>query len=263
MQINAISSRENAKVKYATKLMNSARFRREEGKFIAEGLRLCYDAVDNGYELIEVFYTEAIYEKSSDMMNKIIENSSAAYIVNNDILKKISDTVNPQGVVAICKMPDFKNREIGSGFYIGLENTANPSNLGAIARSAEAFGVSGIIMSSSSCDPFSPKSLRAGMGALLRLPIILCDDFYEVIKELQQKGKTIYSAVVNPQAEKITNAEKRKDSVLLIGNEANGLSEEIVSLSDFPITIPMSGRAESLNASVSAAVLIWEFMKED
>ena len=261
MHIGTISSKENSKVKYATKLMNSARFRREEGRFIAEGLRLCYDAVFYGYELIETFYTEAILKKSPDIMEEIIEKSKASYIVSEDILKKISDTVNPQGVVSICKMPTYELNEDDKGFFIGLENTSNPSNLGAIARTAEAFGIKGIIISSISCDPFSPKSLRAGMGAMLRLPIFICDDFYKTICNLKEKGKTIYSAVVDSGAESISKVSKESNSVLLIGNEANGLSEKIVNASHKAITISMSGRAESLNSSVSAAVLIWVFMR--
>ena len=172
---------------------------------------------------------------------------------------KLSDTVNPQGVVSICAIPKFDKLD-NSGLYLALEKTADPSNLGAIARSAEAFGVKGIYISSESCDPYSPKSLRAGMGALLRLPIIVCEDILSTCKELKLGGASLYASVVSGDALDVKDLTPSEYSVLLIGNEANGLSSDIVDISE-KVTIKMQGRAESLNASAAAAVLIWEFLR--
>lgn len=256
-----ITSRDNPRVKAVVKLTSSARARRESGLFVAEGLRLVLDAALNGYRLPEVYYTEDLKQKHPQELDKVLESAEATYLVADEVMEKLSDTVTPQGVVAVCKIPGYGDLDVTEGLLVALENTANPSNLGAIARSAEAFGVKGIVISSTSCDPYSPKSLRAGMGALLRLPIYIVPNFEEALLKLQKDGMTLYASVVSDEATDITLAPRSKGRVLLIGNEASGLTEHIAALCDRRVTIPMIGRAESLNAATAATVLIWEMQK--
>ncbi len=256
-----ITSKDNARIKAAVKLANSARARREAGLFVAEGLRLILDAALNGYRFPEVFYTEEIKEKHFSELETVLSSANKTYLVSNPVMEKLSDTVSPQGIVAVCEIPDYGDMTPKSGLFIALENTANPSNLGAIARSAEAFGVKGIIVSSTCCDPYSPKSLRAGMGALLRLPIFTVPDFGLSLKHLQKKGAVLYASVVSENAIDITAAPKSDCKILLIGNEANGLTDAVAELCNYKVTIPMIGRAESLNAATAATVLIWEMQK--
>ena len=256
-----ITSKDNARVKAVVKLANSARARRESGHFVAEGLRLILDAAVNGYRFPEVFYTEDIKEKHSNELEKVLSAADKTYLVSNAVMEKLSDTVSPQGIVAVCEIPAKREFKPESGLFVALENTANPSNLGAIARSAEAFGVKGIIISSTGCDPYSPKSLRAGMGALLRLPIFTVSDFGAALQQLQNSGAVLYASVVSETAIDITTAPKSDCKILLIGNEANGLTDAVAELCDYRVTIPMIGRAESLNAATAATVLIWEMQK--
>lgn len=254
-----IISVSNPRIKAAVKLRESAKERREKGMFFLEGLRLCRDAARTNIVADTVFYTQKFSKEHGDALCEITENVQNVFSVSDEVMQKLSDTVNPQGVVSICAIPQFVD-EINDGLYIALEKTADPTNLGAIARSAEAFGVKGIYISSDSCDPYSPKSLRAGMGALLRLPIIRCNNFFEEIRELSKNGATLYASVVDSTATDVCKIKPQGTSILLIGNEANGLSSEITQISE-KITIKMSGRAESLNAAAAAAILIFELTK--
>ncbi len=254
-----IGSVSNPKVKSAVKLRDNAKERKQTGTFFLEGLRLCRDAARCGIFAEIVFFTPEFKEKFGDAFLEITEKAKNSYSVSDEVMRKLSDTVNPQGVVSICAIPKFEKLD-NNGLYLVLEKTADPANLGAIARSAEAFGVKGIYISSESCDPYSPKSLRAGMGALLRLPIIVCSDILETCKELKNSGATLYASVVSGDAIDVKTVTPEKYSLLLIGNEANGLSKEIIDISE-KVTIKMQGRAESLNASAAAAVLIWEFSR--
>lgn len=261
MSENIITSKDNPKIKAVAKLNASARARREAGLFVAEGLRLVTDAALNGYRFSEVFYTEDIKEKHPAELNLVLDAAERSYLVSTEVMAKLSDTVTPQGIVALCEIPNQGKLRLEEGLYVALENTANPSNLGAIARSAEAFGVKGIVISNLSCDPFAPKSLRAGMGALLRLPIYVVPNFTEALLTLQKEGASLYASVVSDNALDISSVPKSAAKILLIGNEAKGLTPEITELCDYKVTIPMIGRAESLNAATAATVLIWEMQK--
>ncbi len=261
MEEQSITSKDNPRIKAAVKLKNSPRARREAGVFVAEGLRLVSDATANDYCIPEVFYTASIMEKHPQGVKEVLSRCERSYLVTNDIMLKLSDTVSPQGIVALLNIPQYSLANCEDGLYIALENTADPSNLGAIARSAEAFGAKGIIVSASCCDPFAPKSLRAGMGALLRLPIYIVSDLKKELSRLHSSGARLYASVVSGTATNICYADKTSKKILLIGNEANGLTDDIISLCDYKVTIPMVGRAESLNAATAATVLIWEMQK--
>ena len=260
MSFNYITSRDNAGVKLAVKLNSSAKQRRESGLFVLDGLRLCRDAVLNNYRLKTLYLTEAFYEAHKEDARLLMDNSSEVYFAAPGVMEKMSETVNPQGIIAVCEIPQ-KKEEMGNGFLVGVENLSDPSNLGAISRSAEAFGAEGLVLLGSCCDPYSPKSLRAGMGALLRLPIFSFPDIFSLREKCDGVGKEIFASVVDKTAENVILAPKNENSLLLIGNEANGISKATSDNSHRRVTIPMKGRAESLNAAAAAAVLIWEFTK--
>ncbi len=256
-----ISGLDNNAVKLAVKIKNSAKARRENGLFFAEGLRLCGDAAKNGNVANTVFFTKEFADLHQPLLSEICIDCPKCCMVTDGVMKKLSDTVNPQGVVALYKIPEYLP-DLTKGFYIALENIADPSNIGAVARSAEAFGADGLILSKGCCDPYSPKSLRAGMGALLRLPVVIVDDLTETIDHLNKSDVMSYASVVNITAEDVRQVPRAKNGILLIGNEANGLSDATVGVATHRVTIPMSGRAESLNASAAASVLIWELLKD-
>ena len=269
-----ITSKDNSLIKLVCALQSSRNARKEHNLFVLEGLRICLDAYCCSIKFDKLIVSETAVNKHKGEISKFALNAEECYRIPDSLFKKISDTVSPQGIIAVCKMPPKNTEILGNGRYIALENVGDPSNLGAISRTAEALGVDGIILSADGCDPYSPKSLRASMGTLLRMPLIILDDFVNSIKNrmpliilddfvnsIKNCGLTTYACVVDKDATPITDVKFSDGSVVMIGNEANGLSEAIKDVADQKITIKMSGKAESLNASVAAAISIWEMMK--
>ena len=253
-----ITSKDNSIIKLTASLQCSASARKEHNLFVLEGLRICDDAVTCGIIFESLIVSETAFNKYADTIEILSDSAKECYKIPDKRFGKISDTTSPQGIIALAKMPPKNTKIENNGRYIALENINDPSNLGAISRTAEALGVSGIILSKGSVDPYSPKSLRASMGTLLRMPLIMLDNFCEDIKA---SGLKSYACVVDKTANSITDITFTDGSVIMIGNEANGLTEDAKAMADNRITIKMSGKAESLNASVAAAISIWEMMK--
>ena len=255
VNFSEISSRENPLVKLVSSLQSSARSRKEAGLFVIEGLRICSDAMENGVIFEKLIVSKNALEKYAEKINQFAKISQNSYVFTDALFKKVCDTDNPQGVLAVCKMPETNSEIENNGRYIALENLQDPSNLGAISRTAEALGISGIIISGDSCDAFSPKVLRASMGTLLRMPVFIADDITEFICENNLRS---FACVVDRDAESISDIDFKDGDVILIGNEGNGLKEETKDKAYSRVTIKMQGNAESLNAAAAAAIAMWE-----
>ncbi len=252
-----ITSKDNAQIKHIAKLQSSARERHNTGLFVAEGLRICDDCANNGIEIKTLVIKKSYLEKQGEKLNGYIAKASETILVSDEIFSKIADTKTPQGILSVGKIPLNKVEKIKSnGKYVALENIADPSNLGAIARTAEAIGIDGIIVSADGCDPYSPKVLRSSMGTVLRMDIIVADDFVNCLKG---SGLKLYGCVVKGGKD-IRKVSFPCGSAVIIGNEANGLTEATKQISE-NITIPMQGFAESLNAAAAAAIAMWELKK--
>ena len=256
-EFTKITSRDNSLIKLVSQLNNSGRSRKEHGLFVIEGLRLCRDAAENGFSFTHLFVSETAMDKYGRDIEILERKAEKAYLLSDSVFEKISDTKSPQGIICLVAREERDVSINKNGRYIALENISDPSNLGAVARTAEALGIDGIIMSDCGCDPFAPKSLRASMGALLRLPVIVCKDFS---KELKESGLDLYACVVSGDARSLTEINFVDGCAALIGNEANGLTDEAVAICT-PITIKMTGRAESLNAAVAASIVMWEMQR--
>ena len=258
-----ITSKANDRVKFAVKIRESSSLRRQENLFFAEGARLCFDAASSGVGIAEMYVTEKALNKYSDYVRLVEEKAERCFVVSEEVAEKLSDTKNNQGVFCLCKMLD-KNTNIGkikyNGKYIALENVSNPSNFGAVVRTAEAVGLDGVIVSGG-CDIYNPKSQRAAMGSLFRLNIVEVDDLPDFLKSLAENGMSVYAGVPDSDAEKITEVDMKNGVVTIIGNEGNGISDATKQASTKLVTIPMQGRAESLNAAAAASIMIWEMMR--
>ena len=257
-----ISSKTNEKIKYAVKLRESASFRKKEEKFFLESARLIKDAVISGAEIEMLFITEDANGKYQEYIEVILKSTKKAFIISEEIAEKLADTKSTQGVFAVVTMLD-KFANISKikyyGKYVALEEISNPSNFGAICRTAEAVGLDGVIIKGG-CDVYNPKVQRASMGALFRLDVITVDDLPELFKELKNNNMKIYGSVPDSSALKITELEKSSGMVVIIGNEGNGISDEAKENSTL-VTIPMNGCAESLNAAAAATIIMWEMMR--
>lgn len=263
MQVTVISSRSNDRIKRVCRLLRSASARREERRFVLEGLRLCRDAAQNGCMAEELFVSRSAWEKFPDDMAVMAGASKTVYLVEEDLFAKMSETESAQGVLSV-----FSEEVLAApcslsadGRYVACENVADPSNLGAIARTAEALGVDGMLLFGRGCDTLNPKALRASMGALIRLPLVKYPDSTVGLDALKAADLETYATVVDEDAEPIQRASFHAGSVVFIGNEANGLTPETVAACQRRITIPIAGRSESFNAAAAAAIVLWELMK--
>lgn len=260
MAYPVIQSRTNAKIKDGCRLTASAKYRREQGLFTLEGLRLCADAAQSGCQVQTLFLTADAEEKGGERLKILLKNAQKIYTVTEEVAEKLSDTVSSQGVFAILQMlPETALAIQKGGKYVVLDTVQNPQNLGAIARTAEAFGVNGLIVGGG-CDRYNPKALRASMGSLLRLPVFETEDLAATVREI---GKTVptFATVPDCTAESICAQDFSGGAAAIIGNEGNGVSEAVLSAAQKRVTIPMRGNAESLNAAAAATVTLWEMMK--
>ena len=255
-----IRSRTNPKIKEASALLRPAE-RQRTGLILLEGARLCADAAGSGASIERCFYTAGAMEKYPDAVGSVRAAAKEAYPIAETVAERLSDTVGTQGVFCVCRRPAAPRAPDGRGFYVMTERLQDPENLGAIARSAEAFGAAGLLVAGG-CDPFSPKALRASMGALLRLPVLRVERAPDEVALLRGLGYAVYAAVLSDRAFDLRTVRRGGPAVCVIGNEGAGVSPETAAACSAQVIIPMGGGAESLNAACAASVILWEFLKD-
>lgn len=259
-----ITSRSNERIKAASALLASAAARRREGLFVLEGARLCADAGQTGVPIRQLFLTQQALRRYPAEAAYLQKKADLVFFITDEISRRLGDTQTPQGVFCVCGVLDKRPSDDTiekNGSYIAIENIQDPANLGAIARTAEALGITGLLVSGG-CDLYSPKAQRAAMGALLRLPVLRAQSMAEALPACRALGMRIYASTPRPDAAPVTQAGLGARTVCVIGNEGAGVTRETMALCDALVTIPMAGRAESLNAAASAAILMWEMMRE-
>lgn len=247
-------------VKDASALITSTEKRRAASAFIAEGARLVQDAALSGTKIFRLFYTETSYAKYSSYLDAAIKAAGEVYIIEEHIGELLSATKNTQGIFAVCGMKNSSEIEI-KGKTLVLENIQDPSNMGGIFRTAEALGIGTLVLCGDCCDVYSPKVLRGSMGAIFRMNFINTDSVNSLVDLLGKNNYTLFGAVPYSDAEKITHIACDAKTAVAVGNEGNGLTAELKSACNRLVTIPMQGRAESLNAATAAAILMWEMIK--
>lgn len=254
-----ITSRENGKVKYACKLAQSAAFRTGENAFFAEGLKLCLE-LRKGCLLKVIFYTQQALEKTPSLADLPCEQ----YLVEEHVAEKLAGVKSPQGVFGVFEKPagdlsDMKR----SGRLLALERVQDPGNVGALVRSAAAFGFGGILLSPGCADPFGPKALRASMGAAGRMPILAVPHLPDALAQLESEGVACLAAALynsRPLSEAV--GPWPNGLCVVIGSEGQGLSDEAIHACRETVRIPMTDRVESLNAGAAGSVLLWHFRGE-
>ena len=260
-----ITSRDNRLIKDYRRLSDDARFRRENGLFVMEGARLCADATQTGIAVRTAFITERALEQYPEQTAAVTAAAQTVYTIPDARARHLADTASPQGVFCVAVRPT----PIGAveslpadGRYAALETVQDPGNLGTMIRTAEAFGLNGLLLSDGCCDPYSPKVLRAAMGGVFRLPLYAAGDLTETLPLLSQRGFVSAACVVAADAEHVQTVAWDRGSIAVIGNEGNGLRPETVAACSQRVTIPMNGRAESLNASMAAGIVFWEMVRK-
>lgn len=258
-----ISSRENRIVKEYTGLRDQCRRRREAKKFVVEGARLANDALLSGANISAAFITGQAREKYGDCCTALEESGAPIFDVTPSVAGLLADTRSAQGIFCIVDMPEnglrFENIN-PQGAYLVLEDIQDPGNLGTMLRTAEAMGIDGVLLSAGCTDIYSPKVVRASMGAVFRLPFCADVDIIDSAELLKAKGIKVYAAVADGGGDMLA-ADLDGGVAAVIGNEGNGLTPECVNACSGRITVRMRGRAESLNAAAAATVIIWEMTK--
>ena len=256
--MTAIASRDNPHIKAAVRLRDSASERCALGKFFLEGFRLCADALAAGYVPQQLFLTAQAREKYPTAPLERV--AARVFEIAGPVAQKLGDTQTPQGVFGVFEKQDARGKRQDwkpEGRYIALEGVQDPGNLGAVARTAQALGIDGLLLCGG-CDAFHPKALRASMGALLRLPAVQTGDLPAA---LHGSGLPCYAAVPDREAASVLGCDFTRGGVIVIGSEAHGLSPEALAACSHKITVPMPGGAESLNAAAAAAILMWEMVR--
>lgn len=279
-----ITSAANKGIKNVMLLLSKAKERRKQKVFVAEGIKMFLEAPVSGIsqvylseQLAEELETGASFDMGeekpsgkegaalSDKLYTVKQSGRALVeIVKTDIFNKMCDTKTPQGILCVVSIPEYhldEMLETDEGLFLILEDIQDPGNLGTIVRSGEGAGLSGIIMSSHTVDIFNPKTIRATMGSIYRVPFIYTDDLADAVRIVKNAGVKTYAAhLAGKTAYDMENY--CGASAFLIGNEGNGLSREIADLADLYVRIPMLGEVESLNAGVAAALFMYEAARQ-
>lgn len=255
-----ITSSANGKVKQVMNLIKKAKARNESGLFVAEGLRIFKEIPRE--QIDSIFVSESFLKEEE---RKHLIEGMKYEVLTDEVFQVMSDTKTPQGILALVKQhaytPEDLTRVPGPAFIMILENIQDPGNLGTIIRAGEGAGITGVLMNSTTADIYNPKVIRSTMGSVFRVPFAYTDDLAASILQLKKKGIKLYAAHLNGR----NNYEKEDytvDTGFLIGNEANGLTEDTARLADAYIKIPMMGSVESLNAAVAASVLMFETARQ-
>lgn len=255
-----ITSTSNMQIKQITALLKKSKERKEQGAFVVEGRKMFEEICQEKSRVIKAYFSESYFrEQYPDGTAPEIPYE----IVADSVFDSMAETVTPQGVLAIVKMPQYSLEEMieNAGTLVLLENLRDPGNLGTIIRTAEAAGVSGVILSKESVDIYNPKVIRSTMGAVYRVPFLYVEDFYGLLKELDSRNIRLLAAHLKG-TKTFDKADYSGKTGILIGNEANGLSEKASELAEEKVLIPMAGSVESLNAAVAAALLMYEAFRK-
>ncbi len=252
-----LTSRKNDVVRRFRELARDKKLRDEQGVFVIEGDHLCGEAAGCGLEIVTVLYTEKAREKYPEAAEKLIASAGASFAVSQDIAEYISDTKAPQGLFAEVRRTAVG--EVPEGRLVILDGVQDPGNVGTIIRTAEAFGIAGVLLSPKCADIYSPKVLRASMGSSFRLPCAVCD-VPEAVRSLRERGFDVYGSMLDETARRLGDIRFSERSAVVIGSEGGGIAEETKAACTGGLYIPITG-AESLNAAAAATVMIWELSK--
>lgn len=256
-----ISSRTNPLIVRMAKL-SEKKFRDEEGLFAIEGIKLFEEMQKKGIIPEYAFATE----KAAYLLDTL-PSSVKRYTVANSVYEKISSEKSPQGIFCAIKYLDnfHKFATIYSGTFPStvfcLSSIRDPGNLGTVLRSARAFGIDTVILSQDCADLYSPKTIRATMGALFSTKTLRTPDLGKTLLDLKAKGYKTYAAALDEKAERLPSLTVDDSFCFVVGNEGHGLSDDIIRICNNTVYIPMTGDCESLNASIAASLLMWEVFK--
>lgn len=239
--------------------LREKRGRRENGLYLIEGPKLAAEALGCGVNIRYALAHGRFLNEHKALAEKLEKSGAALYEATEAVIARAADAVSPQGLVCAAALPEkavFRARP--GGRYLGLCALSDPGNLGAILRSAEAFGADGVLLDADCTDPYSPKAVRGSMGSLFRVPHYEIDDMLQMVYTLRKQNFTVYAAALREGAVDVHSAFSGLGGYLtLIGNEASGLPDAVIDACTAPLRIHMQGRVQSLNAAVAASLILF------
>ena len=271
-----IRSRQNKNIVELCKLTDR-KAREATRTFRFDGIKLLEEAIKNDVEICAVFLSVSAQERVLDFLHERFGESyedriEKCFLVSDDVFEKISEEKSPEGVITIAKYIDKlqKNATIYNSVnflqmknehIVLLESVRDPSNVGAIIRSAAAIGIDRLILSADCADIYHPRAVRGSMGTVFNQRIDRVTDLATTIREMRESGRRVFAAALDERALSLGEFEILAGDAVVIGNEGHGLSKEVIAACTGNVIIPMSERAESFNAAVAASILMWEFAK--
>lgn len=265
-----ITSTSNTKVKRLVNFKRKRKARDEEKIFLVEGIRMFREAPAD--ILREIYVSETFYKKERNEIERVMDGGGRAgtprqailEILSDPVFDYVSDTRTPQGVLCVARQREYTLSDVSGGdnpHMVVLDHLQDPGNLGTIFRAAEGAGATGIVMDRECVDIYNPKTIRSTMGSVYRMPFCYVRDLADAVRRLRESGIRTYAAHLEGRCD-YDEEDYRRPCAFLIGNEGNGLTEEIAKLADTYIKIPMKGRVESLNAAVAASILMFEAARQ-
>ena len=243
-------------------LMKNKKARDMQGLFVAEGPRLVREAPPES--VVQVLVSRRFGEEHPEYLDRLRPGTDVVTDIEEGRFASLSDTRTPQGIIAVVKKPVFDmERELGVAcpLLMVLESLQDPGNAGTILRTGEAAGVTAVFLTDDSADLYNPKTTRATMGSVYRVPHFYVPDAAALLKELERRDIASYAAHLRGSSE-YTDCSYRGGTAFVIGNEGRGLSEETAQAAGTRIRIPMMGRVESLNAAMASCVLMFEAQRQ-
>lgn len=262
--MNYIQSGQNSTIK-DIKALHQKKNRDSSGLCFVEGIRFVSDAVDSRQNILKVIISDRLESLNGgkQLLEKVSEVCSDINLVPEKLFVEISDTQTPQGILAVLKKRNFSLGEtLSSGkSVVVLDSLQDPGNVGTIIRTADAAGISAVLMTKGCVDLYSPKVLRSTMGSVFHMPIFEGLNTVETIELLKKADYKVIASHLEGQ-NNYYDEDLTGKSAIIVGNEANGISDETAAMSDRLVRIPMPGQAESLNASVAASIMIYEIVRQ-
>ena len=259
-----ITSRDNSKIKYVRSL-NSKKSREQSCSFVVEGIKFVRETILESSDVKFILSSNSSLQKNevAEIISICQSKELECFVAEDEIFNSITDTINAQGILAVVNKPDYARDRViqSSNFIILCDRIQDPGNLGTIIRTADAFGPAIVLLNKGCVDPYNSKVVRATAGALFRVPVLTDLNNDEIFEILKSNDFKMISTVVKSDYS-FDDVEKLNKICVVIGNEGSGVSREIQENSEINITIKMSGRSESLNASIAAGISIYEIRKK-
>lgn len=256
-----IESKDNPLIRRLSRLAGERKFRRTQGEMVCEGEKMLREALTSGVPVREVVVGET-RQFDPELLARAEAQGARLTEVPESLLARLSNVETPQGLVFVCDQPVFTLERLSQARrLLVLDGLQDPGNLGTILRTADAFALDGIVLCEGCVDPVSPKVVRATMGAIFRIPIVMAK-LEETAQWLAQRDIPLYATALREDSVPLTAVSLQRAAVI-IGNEGRGVSERGLALSEKQLIIPMAGRAESLNASIAASIVMYEMSRTD